>query len=73
MYASAAMALPCNHLAAFTWSRRLAVEVAMVQAAVVVAQARRLLRTDFIFGRVRDRGGCGECCASLFFEKGREY
>jgi putative membrane protein len=49
VYASAAMAI-VHHLAAFTVVAALAVEVALFKPPLSLTQARRLLRTDFIFG-----------------------
>lgn len=49
MYASAVMAF-LHHLAAFTVVATLAVEVAMFKPPLSPAQARRLQRTDLIFG-----------------------
>jgi putative membrane protein len=49
MYSSAAMAF-LHHLAAFTLVAALAVEVALFKPPLSVVQARRLQRTDLIFG-----------------------
>ena len=49
MYSSAAMAF-LHHLAAFTVVAALAVEVAMFRPPLSPLQARRLQRTDLIFG-----------------------
>lgn len=49
MYSSAVMAF-LHHLAAFTLVAALAVEVAMFRPPLSPAQARRLQRTDLIFG-----------------------
>ncbi len=49
MYSSAAMAF-LHHLAAFTLVAALAVEVAMFKPPLSAPQARRLQRTDLIFG-----------------------
>lgn len=49
MYSSAVMAF-LHHLAAFTLVAALAVEVAMFKPPLSPAQARRLQRTDLIFG-----------------------
>jgi len=49
MYASAMMAF-LHHLAAFTVVATLAIEVAMFKPPLSVQQARRLQRTDLIFG-----------------------
>lgn len=49
MYSSAAMAL-LHHLAAFTVVAALAVELAMFKPPLSVVQARRLQRTDLMFG-----------------------
>lgn len=49
MYSSAVMAF-LHHLAAFTVVAALAVEVAMFKPPLSPAQARRLQRTDLIFG-----------------------
>jgi putative membrane protein len=49
MYSSAAMAF-VHHLAAFTMVAALAVEVAMFKPPLSPLQARRLQRTDLIFG-----------------------
>lgn len=49
MYSSAVMAF-LHHLAAFTTVAALAVEVAMFKPQLTLVQARRLQRTDLIFG-----------------------
>ncbi|HYL01472.1 MAG TPA: DUF2214 family protein [Steroidobacteraceae bacterium] len=49
MYSSALMAF-LHHLAAFTLVATLAVEVAMFRPPLTAPQARRLQRTDLIFG-----------------------
>jgi putative membrane protein len=49
MYSSAAMAF-LHHFAAFTVVAALAVEVAMFKPPLTAVQARRLQRTDLIFG-----------------------
>jgi putative membrane protein len=49
MYASAVMAF-LHHLAAFSVVATLAVEVAMFKPPLTPAQARRLQRTDLLFG-----------------------
>jgi putative membrane protein len=49
MYPSALMAF-LHHLAAFTVVAALAVEVALFRPPLTLVQARRLLRTDMIFG-----------------------
>ncbi|MDE2135854.1 MAG: DUF2214 family protein [Gammaproteobacteria bacterium] len=49
MYASALMAF-LHHCAAFTLVAALAVEVALFKPPLTLAQARRLQRTDLIFG-----------------------
>jgi putative membrane protein len=72
MYASAAMAI-LHHLAAFTVVAALAAEVAMFKPPLSLAQARRLLRTDFIFGASATVVLVAGMLRVAFFEKGREY
>src|SRR5260370_9008009 len=72
MYASAAMAI-LHHLAAFTVVAALAVEVALFKPPLSSAQARRLLRTDFIFGASATIVLVVGMLRVAFFEKGREY
>jgi len=72
MYASAAMAF-LHHLAAFTVVAALAVEVALFKPPLALAQARRLLRTDFIFGASATVVLAAGMLRVAFFEKGREY
>jgi len=72
MYASAAMAF-LHHLAAFTVVAALAAEVAMFKPPLSLAQARRLLRTDFIFGASATVVLVAGMLRVAFFEKGREY
>ena len=72
MYSSAVMAF-LHHLAAFTLVAALAVEVAMFKPPLSAAQARRLQRTDLIFGlsaaAVLVVGGL----RVAYFEKGPAY
>ncbi len=72
MYASAVMAF-LHHLAAFTVVAALAVEVAMFRPPLSLAQARRLLRSDFIFGASATVVLVVGMLRVAFFEKGREY
>ncbi|TLZ42625.1 MAG: DUF2214 family protein [Gammaproteobacteria bacterium] len=72
MYASAAMAF-LHHLAAFTLVAALAVEVALFKPPVTVAQARRLQRTDLIFGVAAVVVLVVGMLRVAFFEKGPGY
>ena len=72
MYASAAMAF-LHHLAAFTLVAALAVEVALFKPPVTVAQARRLQRTDLIFGVAAVVVLVVGMLRVAFFEKGPAY
>ena len=72
MYASAVMAF-LHHLAAFTVVAALAVEVAMFKPPLSLAQARRLLRSDVIFGASATVVLVVGMLRVAFFEKGREY
>src|SRR5207253_9903013 len=72
MYASATMAI-LHHVAAFTLVAALAVEVALFKPPLSPVQARRLLRTDFIFGAAATVVLVVGMLRVAFFEKGREY
>ena len=72
MYASTAMAF-LHHLAAFTLVAALAVEVALFKPPLSLLQARRLLRTDLIFGVAATVVLVVGMLRVAFFEKGREY
>src|SRR2546429_9336182 len=72
MYASAAMAF-LHHLAAFTLVAALAVEVALFQPPLTVVQARRLQRTDLIFGVAAVVVLAVGLLRGAFFEKGPGY
>ena len=69
MYASALMAF-LHHLAAFTLVAALAVEVALFRPPLSVAQARRLLRTDAVFGAAATLVLIVGLLRVTYFEKG---
>ena len=72
MYASAMMAF-LHHLAAFTVVATLAVEVALFRPPLSLVQARRLLRTDMIFGAAAGVVLVVGMLRVAFFEKGPSY
>jgi putative membrane protein len=72
MYSSAGMAF-LHHLAAFTVVAALAVEVAMFKPLLSVPQARRLLRTDLIFGAAATVVLIVGLLRVQVFEKGPQY
>jgi len=72
MYASAAMAF-LHHLAAFTLVAALALEVALFKPPLTVVQARRLQRTDLIFGVAAVVVLVVGMLRVAFFEKGPGY
>ena len=72
MYASALMAF-LHHLAAFTVVAALAVEVALFRPPLSVAQARRLLRTDAVFGAAATLVLIVGLLRVTYFEKGPAY
>jgi len=72
MYAAATLAF-LHHFAAFTLVAALAVEVALFKPPLSLVQARRLLRTDFIFGAAATVVLVVGMLRVAFFEKGREY
>jgi len=72
MYASAAMAF-LHHLAAFTLVAALAVEVALFKPPLTVVQARRVQRTDLIFGVAAVVVLVVGMLRVAFFEKGPGY
>ncbi|HYL71985.1 MAG TPA: DUF2214 family protein [Candidatus Dormibacteraeota bacterium] len=72
MYPSALMAF-LHHLAAFTVVAALAVEVAMFKPPLTVQQARRLLRTDMVFGAAATVVLIVGLLRVAFFEKGPAY
>jgi putative membrane protein len=72
MYSSAAMAF-LHHLAAFTLVAALAVEVALFKPPLSVVQARRLQRTDLIFGIAAGVVLVVGMLRVAFFEKGPGY
>ena len=72
MYASALMAF-LHHLAAFTLVAALAVEVALFRPPLSVAQARRLLRTDAVFGTAATLVLIVGLLRVTYFEKGPAY
>lgn len=72
MYPSALMAF-LHHLAAFTVVAALAVEVAMFKPPLTVQQARRLVRTDTIFGAAATVVLIVGLLRVWFFEKGPAY
>jgi len=72
VYASALMAF-LHHLAAFTLVAALAVEVALFRPPLSVAQARRLLRTDAVFGAAATLVLIVGLLRVSYFEKGPAY
>jgi putative membrane protein len=72
MYASSLMAL-LHHLAAFTVVAALAVEVALFKPPLSAMQARRLQRTDLIFGVAAGVVLAVGMLRVAFFEKGPGY
>jgi len=72
MPASALMAF-LHHLAAFTVVAALAVEVAMFKPPLTIPQARRLQRTDMIFGIAATAVLIIGLLRVIYFEKGPQY
>ena len=72
MYSSALMAF-LHHLAAFTVVAALAVEVALFKPPLTVVQARRLLRTDLVFGASATVVLVVGMLRVGYFEKGPQY
>lgn len=72
MYASALMAF-LHHLAAFTVVAALAVQVALFKPPLSVVQARRLARTDIIFGAAAGAVFIVGMLRVAYFEKGPAY
>ena len=72
MYSSAAMAF-LHHLAAFTVVAALAVEVALFKPPLSLVQARRLLRTDALFGAAAGAVLAVGLLRVFYFEKGPGY
>ena len=72
MYAPALMAF-LHHLAAFTLVAALAVEVALFKPPLTVLQARRLQRTDLIFGLAALALLIVGALRVRYFEKGVDY
>ena len=72
MYSSALMAF-LHHLAAFTVVAALAVEVALFKPPLTLVQARRVLRTDIIFGAAAGVVFIVGMLRVAFFEKGPAY
>jgi putative membrane protein len=72
MYVPAVMAF-LHHLAAFTVVAALAVEVAMFKPPLTVVQARRLQRTDLIFGLAALALVIVGVLRVRYFEKGSAY
>ena len=72
MYSSAVMAF-LHHLAAFTVVAALAVEVAMFKPPLSLQQARRLQRTDNIFGAAAGAVLVIGLLRVAYFEKGPSY
>ena len=72
MPASALMAF-LHHLAAFTVVAALAVEVALFKPPLTVPQARRLQRTDMIFGIAATAVLVVGLLRVAYFEKGPQY
>ena len=72
MYSSAAMAF-LHHVAAFTVVAALAVEVALFKPPLSIVQARRLLRTDTIFGLSAGAVLVVGLLRVTYFEKGPAY
>jgi putative membrane protein len=72
MYSSAVMAF-LHHLAAFTVVAALAVEVALFKPPLSLLQARRLLRTDTIFGAAASAVLIIGLLRVMYFEKAPAY
>ena len=72
MYSSAPMAF-LHHAAAFTVVAALAVEVALFKPPLSLLQARRLLRTDIIFGASATAVLIVGLLRVAYFEKGPAY
>ena len=72
MYGSALMAF-LHHLAAFTVVAALAVEVMMFKPPLTLIQARRLLRTDMVFGLAATLVLVVGMLRVAYFEKGPSY
>jgi len=72
MTASALMAF-LHHLAAFTVVAALAVEIALFKPPLTVLQARRLMRTDIVFGAAAGTVFIVGMLRVAFFEKGPGY
>jgi putative membrane protein len=72
MYSSALMAF-VHHAAAFTVVAALAVEVALFKPPLSLLQARRLLRTDIIFGASAGAVLIVGLLRVAYFEKGQAY
>lgn len=72
MYPSALMAF-LHHAAAFTVVAALAVEVALFKPPLTLLQARRLLRTDLIFGAAAAAVLVIGLLRVTYFEKGPGY
>jgi putative membrane protein len=72
MYPSALMAF-LHHLAAFTVVATLAVEVALFKPPLSLAQARRLARTDILFGVSAGTVLLVGLLRVAYFEKGPAY
>src|SRR5215469_109838 len=72
MYSSALMAF-LHHVAAFTVVAALAVEIALFKPPLSLLQARRLLRTDTIFGAAAGAVLVIGLLRVWFFEKGPSY
>ena len=72
MYSSALMAF-VHHAAAFTVVAALAVEVALFKPPLSLPQARRLLRTDLIFGIAAGAVLVVGLLRVAYFEKGAAY
>lgn len=72
MYAPALMAF-LHHLAAFTVVAALAVEVALFKPPLSLTQARRLVRTDAIFGAAATAVLVVGLLRVVYFEKGSAY
>ena len=72
IYSSALMAF-VHHVAAFTLVAALAVEVALFRPPLSLTQARRLLRTDNIYGASAGALLVVGLLRVAFFEKGPEY
>jgi putative membrane protein len=72
MYSSALMAF-LHHAAAFTLVAALAVEVALFKPPLSLLQARRLLRTDIVFGAAAAAVLIAGLLRVAYFEKGAAY